>query len=116
MNRKVTLYLRDIVTNMADVQDFVQGVSREQFGTDKKTLNAVLRSIEVIGEAAKNVPDDVRQRYPQVPWREMAGMRDKLIHNYFGVDIETVWVVVTERIPALQPVIAQALADEEQRP
>lgn len=84
-----------------------------EFVTDKKTSNAVLRSIEVIGEATKNVPDSVRARYPRVPWKEMSGMRDKVIHFYFGVDKEIVWLVVTERLPALRPLMEQILRDLE---
>lgn len=115
MSRNVALYLRDILQNMQDAEDFVHGMSREQFAADKKTVNAVLRSIEVIGEAAKNVPEDLRARHPAVPWKEMAGMRDKVIHFYFGVDVETVWLAVADRIPALRPMIAQALADLMER-
>lgn len=75
-----------------------------------------MRSIEVIGEATKNVPDNVRAQYPQVPWKEMAGMRDKVIHSYFDVDKEIVWLVVKERIPALRPFVEQILHDlEDQR-
>ena len=105
MTRKVLVSVKDILENMQDAEDFIQGMPYDQFVADKKTVNAVLRSIEVIGEAAKNVPDGVRAKYPQVPWREMAGMRDKVIHFYFGVDKELVWLMVKERIPALRPLI-----------
>lgn len=111
MNRDISLYLKDILQNMGDAEEFIQGFSYDQFVSDKKTLNAVLRSIEVIGEAAKNVPDEIRTKYPSVPWKEMAGMRDKLIHFYFGVDREAVWLVVRERIPGLKPLIEQILRD-----
>jgi Uncharacterized conserved protein len=98
---------------MRDAEQFIQGMTYEQFVADKKTVNAILRSIEVIGEAAKRVPDDVRAQYPQIPWKEMAGMRDKVIHLYFSVDNETVWLVVKERIPSLQPLIEQIVRDLE---
>ena len=99
---------------MRDAQEFIQGLSQDRFASDKKTLNAVLRSIEVIGEAAKKFPDEIRVKYPSVPWKEMAGMRDKLIHFYFGVDREAVWLVVKERIPALAPLIEQDLSAASQ--
>ena len=72
-----------------------------------------MRAIEVIGEAAKNIPDSIRSKYPAVPWKEMAGMRDKVIHSYFGVDREAVWLVVKERIPSLKPLIVEILRDLE---
>ena len=113
MKRNVALYVRDILQNMQDAEDFIQGLTYGQFASDKKTANAVIRSMEVIGEAAKHVPASVRSKYPAVPWREMAGMRDKVIHFYFGVDLETVWVVVKERIPAIRPIIQEILRDLE---
>ncbi|ABQ91915.1 HepT-like ribonuclease domain-containing protein [Roseiflexus sp. RS-1] len=113
MSRNVLVYIKDILQNMRDAEQFIQGMTYEQFVADKKTVNAILRSIEVIGEAAKRVPDDVRAQYPQIPWKEMAGMRDKVIHLYFSVDNETVWLVVKERIPSLQPLIEQIVRDLE---
>ena len=111
MSRDISLYVKDILQNMRDAEEFIQELSYDQFQSDKKTLNAVMRSIEVIGEAAKKVPDTIRTKYPSVPWKEMAGMRDKIIHFYFGVDREAVWLVVKERIPALKPLIEQVLRD-----
>lgn len=113
MKRNVTLYVRDILKNMQDAEEFIREMSFDQFAADKKTFNAVVRSVEVIGEAAKNVPDDVRSKYPVVPWKEMAGMRDKVIHFYFGVDHEAVWLAVKERIPAIKLLIGQILQDLE---
>jgi len=113
MTRNVALYVRDILQNMQDAEEFTHGLSYDEFAADKKTLNAVLRSVEVIGEAAKNVPDSIRSNYPAVPWKEMAGMRDKVIHFYFGVDREAVGLAVKERIPAIKPLIEQVLRDLE---
>jgi uncharacterized protein with HEPN domain len=113
MSRIVSLFIKDILQNMNDAMEFIEGISYDQFAADKKTLNAVLRSIEVIGEATKNIPDEVRAKYPQVPWKEMAGMRDKVIHSYFGVDRETVWLVIKDSIPAIKPLMQQVLLDLE---
>ena len=88
-------------------------MSYDQFTADKKTFNAVLRSIEIVGEAAKHVPESVRSKYPAIPWKEMAGMRDKVVHFYFGVNREAVWLVVKERIPSLRPLIERVLRDLE---
>jgi uncharacterized protein with HEPN domain len=115
MTRNISLYIKDILQNMEDAEEFIQGLSYGQFVADKRTFNAVVRSLEVIGEAAKNVSDEVRVKYPLVPWKEMAGMRDKVIHLYFGVDREAVWIAVKDRIPAIRPMIEQALKDLEKR-
>ena len=115
MTRTVDLYVKDIIQNMVDAEEFIQGLSYETFISDKKTFNAVVRSIEVIGEATKSIPDSVRSRYPDIPWEEMAGMRDKLIHFYFGVDREAVWLTVKERIPAIRPIFQLILRDLENK-
>ena len=85
----------------------------EAFAADKKTINAVIRSLEVLGEAAKRIPANVRKKYPQIPWKRMAGMRDKLIHEYAGVDIEIVWGVVREELPPLVPRIEKIVRDTD---
>lgn len=115
MTRTVDLYVKDIIQNMVDAEEFIQGLSYETFISDKKTFNAVVRSIEVIGEATKSIPESVRSRYPDIPWKEMAGMRDKLIHFYFGVDREAVWLTVKERIPAIRPIFELILRDLENK-
>jgi uncharacterized protein with HEPN domain len=110
MKRKVALYVHDILQNMQDAEEFIQGLSYDQFAKDKKTFNAVVRAIEVIGEATKNVPASVRNKYTAVPWK-----RDKVIHLYFGVDREAVWLVVKERIPVIKPIIEQVFRDLEEQ-
>jgi len=115
VTRNLVLYVKDILQNMQDAEEFIQGLSYEEFARDKKTFNAVVRAIEVIGEAAKNVPNSVRRKYPAVLWREMAGMRDKVIHFYFGVNREAVWLAVKERIPTIRPLIEQVLRDLERQ-
>ena len=109
--RDYQLYLQDIFTAMVAAQAFVEGMDFETFAADDKTSSAVIRKLEIIGEAVKNVPLEIRQQYPQVPWRDMAGMRDWLIHGYFGVDYSRVWLTVENRIPLVQPIIAQILKD-----
>ncbi|MCX6090687.1 MAG: DUF86 domain-containing protein [Candidatus Atribacteria bacterium] len=82
-------------------------INYEMFCRDKKTINAVIRSLEIIGEATKKIPQEFRNQYPDIPWKKMTGMRDKLIHDYFGVDLEMIWLVITENLPYLEPNIKQ---------
>ncbi len=98
---------------MEDAESFTEGFTFQDFTRDKRTQYAVIRALEVMAEAAKHIPQDIRQRYPEIPWREIAGMRDKLIHDYIGIDIETVWLVVKRHIPALRPSIQQVLREIE---
>ena len=111
MKRDYSVYLRDILQAFRDVREFVEGLSYEEFIIDKKTISAVLRELEIAGEATKQLPPSIRKKYPQIPWADMAGMRDKLIHFYFGVDLEIVWQTVTVRIPAIEPLIEICLND-----
>ncbi len=104
-------YLEDIIDSVIDIDQFIRGMDFETFAEDKKTINAVIRSLEVIGEATKNIPESIKKKYPSIPWKTMAGMRDKMIHEYFGVDIEILWATATEDIPALKPLIQKVLKE-----
>lgn len=84
------------------------------FKSDQKTQYAVVRALEMIGEASKMVPDTIRQGHPEIPWKKMAGMRDKLIHAYFGTDLDLIWRTVSELLPALRPRI-QSILDETEK-
>jgi uncharacterized protein with HEPN domain len=106
MKRDVSLYLADIVQNMDDAMEYVKGMTYDQFVKDSRTVKAVVRSIEIIGEASKHVPEEMRAKSPGVPWKNMAGMRDKCIHDHSGVDHETVWYAVKDDIPDLRRKIA----------
>lgn len=100
--RDYRLYIKDIVAAMESIEEFIAGMSYEEFQRDDKTASAVMRKLEIIGEAVKQLPIEVRAKHVAIPWKEMAGMRDKLIHFYFGVDYSLVWRAITERIPEVK--------------
>ena len=111
MRRDLRDYVSDILNSMMEIQEFTAGMDFKSFSSDRKTINAVVRSLEVMGEAAKRIPDDVREKYQEIPWKYMTGMRDKLIYEYSGVDLEIVWVVIQEEIPPLRPQIKRLRDD-----
>lgn len=106
-------FLHDILHAARLAEEFTAGMDFAAFRADEKTCFAVTRALEIIGEAAKLIPDSVRRRYPELPWREMAGMRDKIIHGYFGVDLERVFETVRNDIPSLRRAVERILADIE---
>lgn len=111
MEREYLDYVEDILNAIEKVAQFIQGMELGTFVRDEKTVFAVVRALEIIGEAAKKIPLSVRERYTTVPWREMAGLRDKLIHEYFQVNLVVVWKTATEDLPALEPEIRRVLAE-----
>ncbi len=113
MTREIRDYLNDIITSIDDVEEFTEEMDFEDFNSDKKTTNAVIRSLEIIGEAVKNIPENIKDSHPELPWKYMAGMRDKLIHGYHGVDIEIVWMVVKEELPPIKPKMQKILDEIE---
>ncbi len=96
-------YFEDILEAINDISNFIKNLSFNEFTEDKKTINAVIRSLEIIGEASKKVSQEIKENNKNIPWKEMAGMRDKMIHGYFDLDLVTIWETVKNDIPPLKP-------------
>ena len=111
MARDEFLYLRHVLDAINTIEEYLQGVDEEHFKATRLLQDGTIREIEIIGEAVKNVSKDIRKSYPEVPWQDIAGMRDKLIHGYFGVDIEKVWDSAKEDLPVLREQVKGILKD-----
>jgi len=107
--RKPDVYLQDILESIEHIQQFLNGISEEEFYENVEKQDAVLRRLEIIGEAVKHLPDEIRENHPDVPWRQIAGMRDIIMHEYFGVTLEMIWVVSTEDILDLKENVEKIL-------
>jgi uncharacterized protein with HEPN domain len=102
MPRDFKAYLEVVLDAAAKIRDYTAGLTLETFRKDPRTIDAVVRNLEIIGEAIKNVPQEVRSQHPEVMWRRVAGLRDLLIHQYFGIDYEIIWDLVRHRLPVLE--------------
>src|SRR5260221_14406980 len=96
MTRDYSDYFSDMYDAVCSAENFIAGISYDDFVRDSKTIYAVIRALEIIGEASSKIPEDIRKKYPALPWNEMKGMRNKLIHEYFGVNVKVIWKTVKE--------------------
>jgi uncharacterized protein with HEPN domain len=110
--RNYRLYLKDILDAIDSIESFVSGMDLAMFQADDKTSSAVMRKLEIIGEATKQVPDEIRKAHAAIPWKEMAGMRDRLIHFYFGIDYQLIWRAIKERLPQIKGEIDKIMQEE----
>ncbi|MBI5344677.1 MAG: DUF86 domain-containing protein [Deltaproteobacteria bacterium] len=109
MPRDYKVYLDDILEAAARIRDYTLGLNLEGLKNDSKTLDAVVRNLEVIGEAAKKIPEDVRRRYPDTERKKISGIRDILIHEYFGIDINIIWDIAQNKLPSLEEQVRNIL-------
>ncbi|MCD6081228.1 MAG: DUF86 domain-containing protein [Candidatus Omnitrophica bacterium] len=110
--RNFKLYLKDILDAIAKIEEYTKDLSYEKFAEDNMVIDAVIRNFEIIGEASKNIPEEIKTSYPDIPWKEMAGMRDKVIHEYFGIDLDIVWKTIKARLSSLKESLLKILNSE----
>jgi uncharacterized protein with HEPN domain len=115
MPRSQLLYLNDIAEAVGNIRSYVGTRTYEEFKNDRMRVDAVVRNFEVIGEAVKNLSDDVKTRFSSTDWKAVAGFRDTLIHGYFGIDMEILWDIVIHKIPLLEQEIAVIIAYEREK-
>lgn len=111
MSRNLVLYLDDILTSINKIERYTANLTRESFAADERTFDAVAYNLQMIGEAVKNIPDNLRDRYPQIEWRKVAGLRDILAHAYFSIDDEIIWDIVQTKLAGLRECITAIKGD-----
>lgn len=109
--RNNKLYIKDILDAIGAIERFVENCDLEEFKNNDLVASAVVRKFEIIGEAAKNIPDTLQKKYTEIPWKEMAGMRDRLIHFYFGVKYDLIWNTIQQIIPLIKPTLEKMFDD-----
>ena len=112
--KRANPYLRHILDAIASIEAYTSE-GREFFLRDRRTQDAVIRNLEIIGEATRNIPLEFRSAYPDVPWQQVAALRNVLIHEYFGVDLRIVWAVVVQELPSLKAQVRRTLGESQER-
>jgi uncharacterized protein with HEPN domain len=111
--RSAGLLIEDVRDAMRKIASYVRGMDLAAFVTDEKTVDAVVRNVSVIGEAVKQLPEDFKDSHPEIPWAQMAGMRNRIVHDYAGVDLEIIWQVITHALPDLAARISKILSSDQ---
>jgi uncharacterized protein with HEPN domain len=111
MKRNHLMFLEDVLESMNRIETYLTGVTYNQFIENQLIIDATIRNLEVIGEASKYIPEEIKERYPMIPWRKMTGLRNILIHEYFGIDEENVWEIASNNLPQTKQEIEKIIKD-----
>lgn len=103
MKRSNKLFIEDIIESIDKIEDYIKDMSYEEFIDEQMVIDAVIRNLEVIGEAAKNLSDDIKNKYKNIPWKRIIGLRNIVIHGYFGIDLSIIWEIVTKNLQDIKP-------------
>jgi uncharacterized protein with HEPN domain len=112
MKRDMGLFIEDILNSIKNIEEFSKGLNKERFSKNNLRQSAIIRQLEIIGEAVKNIPNSFREKYPKIPWKDISGFRDILSHAYFGVNIDRVWNIIEKDLPKLKENISKIKIDD----
>jgi len=112
MKKRYLMSLQDILESIDRIDTYTEGVEYDSFSHNQMLIDAVIRNLEIIGEAARNVPEEIKNKYNEIPWKKMIGLRNMLIHGYFGVDESIVWEIIKKNLPEVRPYILKAIQEE----
>jgi len=110
--RPIDLLLNDICQAIDRIEQYIENLSFDAFSEDQKSVDAVVRNLEIIGEAAKRLPDELKEKYSEIEWHKVVGLRHRIVHEYFGIDIEIIWQILQKDLPALKHKIMQIMSEE----
>lgn len=105
------LYAEDIFESIERIEQYVKNMDFDKFKQDRKTIDAVVRNFSIIGEASKNIPDDIKQKYPNIDWKGVVGFRNRIVHEYFELSLDVMWYIITKELPLLKTQINQIIKD-----
>jgi uncharacterized protein with HEPN domain len=106
-NRPIKLLLSDILDAIDRIPQYIEGLSFDSFSEDQKTIDAVVRNLEIIGEAANRLPDEFKEKHPEVEWYKVVGLRNRIIHDYFGIDLKIIWQIIHSDMPMLRQILSR---------